>query len=175
MCPARRWNWDAIKDFRNISELDRDDVWLVAVDALHSEGLLRPSIIQILLQSLARVLKGVKLSGQDEREWILRNLTLKEYVLLRRSTADGKDLHVKGMSSLSLDKALILRLCWSVVDPGYDSDDASQAQKFRRGPWAGHCFDLVPVRPSSVGDTWKDVTKEILDEGLDFQGPSSPA
>ena len=77
-------------------------------------------------------------------------------------------VHVKGIPWLSLDKALVLRVCWAAPyfaydDDGYDPECALLAQ-LKRGKWAGHCFDVVRASDLETDENWQDVTKDIIRE-----------
>jgi hypothetical protein len=84
------------------------------------------------------------------------------------------------MPKLSLDKALLLRICWSAPHRLEQDDDEAdetegindfqrQLAKLKRGKWAGHRFDVSPTdrgRCSEETDGWRDVTHEIIRDAV---------
>ena len=80
------------------------------------------------------------------------------------------------MPKLSLDKAILLRICWSAphgLEQDDDWDDETEGlnefqrllTKLKRGKWAGHRFNVSPGsrgRCSEEIDGWHDVTHEII-------------
>ena len=179
MCPARTFNWNAISPYADQDKYHNGSAWLQAF----FETVERSGIPTNSLKTLRKSLEAIVNPNRSNMpvSWTLRNRTTKEYVSLKagRTWVARRDyVHVKGMPWLSVDKALLLRICWSTtyVDREDDLDDvvASSNQhgrlllKMKRGIWAGHCFDIVP----SIGDSqsgeesegWCDVTSEIIKE-----------
>ena len=81
-------------------------------------------------------------------------------------------MHVKGVPWLTLDRVLLLRICWC-APYGEDSEEIDGMRgdvllRIERGIWAGHCFDVVPSTehaPSS-GEGWSDVTQSTVKEAV---------
>lgn len=154
MCPARRWNWNAISSYEVVSRKSCAERWRAAF----ADG---PIFDQTALKTVER-LRGeldevfrVPAAGG----WFWRNLTLKQYVNLDLDESDdpGKlQVHVSKATWLSLDMALMAQTCWSVQDSrGY------KAKEGWNGVWAGHCFDVVRELPA--GEGWEDVTKSVTE------------
>jgi len=80
------------------------------------------------------------------------------------------------VSQLRVDDVLLLRICWTrFLSDGYKFPFLSN------GPWAGHCFDIVPLEQggvSAVGNGWKDSTdeivKQVMEAGLKIVPPVPP-
>ena len=102
----------------------------------------------------------------ENKKWVLRNLTTKEFV-----TADAiaiKPYLVKGplIYGLGFGEVVLSRICWSSVP------DMSVSDKLllHRGVWAGHRLDIVTTeklqmeRGEGGGDPWKDVSEEVVKE-----------
>lgn len=97
-----------------------------------------------------------------DRQWILRNLSTKEYVrgdviALREEFTHGPQIDVLGFAEV-----LISRISWSseLVRIGANENLA-------RGKWAGHRFDITPMslhEQSTPNECWKDVSGEVFRE-----------
>jgi hypothetical protein len=93
-----------------------------------------------------------------DREWVLRNLTTKEYV------SDGFTGAVTRFSKWRLENALLSQICWtnmsSVEASVYDS-----SPKIFEGKWAGDRFDIVTkdalMREAEDFEAWKDATDVV--------------
>ena len=163
MCPARRWNWGAVSEYEDVTSPKQD--WLDSLDALSSTSQVGTTALAHLRQDLNETLRPVWAKGNDTvTDWVLRNLTTHEYIALKRDhryKVEKMYFHVKGSPWLSLDKALVLRICWGDV-PGNNCSIA-------RGGWAGHRFDVVPCVEAEWNGEWADVTMEILREAKAFK------
>ena len=102
----------------------------------------------------------------ENKKWVLRNLTTKEFV-----TADAiaiKPYLVKGplIYGLGFGEVVLSRICWSSDRVVGLPDELL----FHRGVWAGHRFDIVTTeklhmeRGEGGGDLWKDVSEEVVKE-----------
>lgn len=177
-CPAREYNWDAITSYRERDELGNGSVWAQAfMNRADGSHISDPSL-KVLKRSLDAILNPRK--SDTPSSWHLRNLSTREFISLKSSPLHGKNeyfVHVKGMPKLSLDKAILLRICWSaphISQPRYNDDDEEIEEgcrvldKLKRGKWAGNCFDVTPDIPISqsmvVREGWRDVTQEIIQE-----------
>lgn len=99
-------------------------------------------------------------STSPENEWVLRNLTKKEYT--REDDGQGG----------SFEHRLIVRSCWSTYIGSICLDP--EPERLYHGPWAGDRFDIVPIGDLELmkgpdGKVlkvagWKDVTDELRRE-----------
>lgn len=96
-----------------------------------------------------------------DQPWILRNLTMKEYVrgeviALRESFIHGPQIDILGFSEV-----LISRISWSSRPINVE-----HGGNLCRGKWAGHRFDIVPLTCVQKGASqgWTDVSNDILRE-----------
>ncbi|CZR50344.1 uncharacterized protein PAC_00216 [Phialocephala subalpina] len=88
-----------------------------------------------------------------DRDWVLRNLTTKEYV------SASFTVGVIRVTKLRLVDALLLKIGWTDM-PSWSDENIDISQ----GDWAGHCFDIVTkdVLASEEGfEAWKDVTHDV--------------
>jgi hypothetical protein len=178
MCPARRWNWDARCEFLDRADGSQEDEYLKFFESLCEKSKVDAKDRKELRRSLAMAFgrstiapngkrKGVsrKETNGDDR-WVWRNLTTKEYVLLthrKKFHHEDNYFHVKGMPSLSLDKAIIMRTIWS-EDVLYAKGDIK-----RQAPWAAHCFDVVRFKEIETGKGWNDTTAEVVEQWRDLK------
>ena len=121
----------------------------------------------ILRRSLEKVL-FTKRPARGTTKWVLRNHTALQSVHLkvrRRRNSQINDASVKGVPWLSLDKALMLRICWGGANMyGIYDEKAAVSEKVARGSWAGHCFDVVESKELGANRGLQDVTAEIVQE-----------
>ncbi|KAK5991130.1 hypothetical protein PT974_09408 [Cladobotryum mycophilum] len=95
-----------------------------------------------------------------DQEWVLRNLTTKELVLVDRLT-DPSKICGPLSAGIGFREAIICRTCWS-------SRACPDIKKnISRGVWAGHRFDIITVsrHVREVGDAaseWRDVSDDVL-------------
>lgn len=99
-------------------------------------------------------------SASSATEWILRNLTKKEYT--REDDGQGG----------SFDHRLIIRSCWSTNIGSICLNP--EPERLYHGPWAGDRFDIVPSGDLELVkgedgkvvkvEGWKDVTDELRKE-----------
>lgn len=85
-------------------------------------------------------------SSQQPEDWILRNLTKRQYVrasvlarLCPESPADGPFIEPVGFGELIISKT-----AWTLDPPGTE--------------WAGDRFDIIPFSDFVKEDAWKDVS-----------------
>lgn len=163
MCPARVWNWAAVSKYDRL-EGDSASIWLSAFDALEIEDV-HLFCSYSLRRSLETLLRPQ--AFDDKSGWILRNMTAREYVRLELVASEqdhNARANVEGASSLSLDKALVLRICWGGAW-GW-GDENKRERDLCSGKWAGHYFDVVRKDAGAlVGAGWQEVTEEIVKEG----------
>ncbi|KAJ4329087.1 hypothetical protein N0V84_000446 [Fusarium piperis] len=97
--------------------------------------------------------------------WQLRNLTTREYIslnlVLENNNRERMTLALANHRWATVDAILLWYICWTSllggkVIPG-DSSTVRLDRLFqRRGPWAGHCFDIIQEK--DLNSRWKDVT-----------------
>lgn len=97
-----------------------------------------------------------------DQEWVLRNLTAKEYIrggviALKEEFIHGPQIDVVGFAEV-----LLLRISWSS-----EPVRSGKSGNIARGKWAGHRFDITPLaihkdRPDRW--EWKDVSDEVFRE-----------
>lgn len=99
----------------------------------------------------------------DGGDWVLRNLTAKQYVR-ERLLARELPYAVAGRPA-GLGEALAIRIIWS------DNEDISIYHGFaamHRGRWAGHRFDVTTldhvVAATQRGEGWRDVSTQVVME-----------
>ncbi|KAF3491839.1 uncharacterized protein GIQ15_01356 [Arthroderma uncinatum] len=90
------------------------------------------------------------------REWVLRNLTTREFVrptavALREDLIHGPFIDILGYGEIILSKT-----CWS---PG-----------IYKGVWAGHALDIVPSTYLNDDGLWKDISRQVAGELMDIWG-----
>ncbi|UPL02529.1 hypothetical protein LCI18_013463 [Fusarium solani-melongenae] len=97
--------------------------------------------------------------------WQLRNLTTKEYVsldlVLENNNRDRMTLALENHRWATVDAILLWYICWTSLLGAKvvraDSSTTTLERLFqRRGPWAGHCFDIIQEKDPDPG--WEDVT-----------------
>lgn len=187
MPAARRFNWSAWAEFAEPEENPRD-AWRSAL-YFHRDTADVPDACWPRLEEdiLCDYLFPTSTSflAEGRLGWVLRNLTTKEYVRLRRRSSEhckGGDCSVVDDASapwLRLDDVLIMRICWtSVPSP---RPDFERSLDFHRGKWAGHRFEVVMREdPASVSDSadsaeaddeghWKDITADIVSEARELR------
>lgn len=170
MCPARRWNWGKIAESTVLATVA--DEWLNAFDSMFKEddnGILAADR-KVLRKSLNHVLSVSQ--PKLRSHWTLRNHTTRQYVQLKcaYNGAMEPQLHVKGVPLLSLDKALLMRLCWTKLD--YPAGYNPAAERVLRGQWAGHRFDVVSAGQGSRGGSaegWEDVTGDLVKQWKEWK------
>ncbi|KAA8895874.1 hypothetical protein FN846DRAFT_967633 [Sphaerosporella brunnea] len=93
-------------------------------------------------------------------EWVLRNLTTKEYV--RHSVvcpSANASAPFSSYRGVGLGHFLLSRICWSS-----DPSTAMSWDGIHRGIWAGHKFDITTIKAIEGDDSWKDVSIEGYEE-----------
>jgi len=96
----------------------------------------------------------------EDRPWVLRNLTTREYVRAEAIALDPDDICGPEIEHRGFGHAILSRICRS-SDPSiamcYEGD-------IHRGVWAGHAFDIVPLstlEKSMQKEEWKDASEEV--------------
>ncbi|KAM5442140.1 hypothetical protein MferCBS31731_002970 [Microsporum ferrugineum] len=93
------------------------------------------------------------------QEWVLRNLTTREFVLPTAVALQKK--HIKGplINVLGFGEVILSRVCWST-----DDFTSMGWEGIHRGVWAGHSLDIVPSTYLDSGGPWKDISDEVSRE-----------
>lgn len=166
MCPARRWNWNAVSTYTDTSD-DSAMTWLSAFDSVccNEQSGISVTDQKLLRHSLRSLLSAGK--PKSNSKWILRNHSTQQYVHLRCSSnvVAETELRVKGLPALTLDKALMMRICWTTTKI-YPSGKGGEGKDLR-GLWAGHRFDVVGDdhdQSKALGEQWQDVTEDVVKE-----------
>jgi len=164
-CPARKLNWNGISNYVNVEGQSRTQAWLAALTTVARTAQTDRTTMRKLQCSLSEMLQ--RQTDVSQRNWILRNLTVQQYVRLKfdrpRRTQEA-NVYVRGASWLTLDRALILRISWGANETGtYDKRADDRLNASLRGSWAGHCFD-VAEDSVSLEYSWHDVTDEVVKE-----------
>ncbi|KAF7195885.1 hypothetical protein HII31_02765 [Pseudocercospora fuligena] len=156
MCPARRWNWGAISSLQNVQNFDATQQWMSAITAWSQKGVKQSDLIK---KDLTRALQTSL--GYRSGHWILRNYTLKIYVGVETAIANDGIVRatILGRRDLSLDMALLIRICWGDTPL---RDDENALAGFGKGIWAGHCFDVVLAGEPDCDTNFRDVTKALI-------------
>lgn len=171
MCPARRWNWNAIRSYRDLAEHDQATIRLEAFKTMSLNSNIAATDLVVLEASLRGVVFAMPpVTGTTK--WLLRNHTAMEYVRLtvhREHASQAVSAFVENVPALSLDQALMLRVCWGGASTyGLSSPKARAIESIAHGTWAGHCFDVVSEKEPEVGTCWRDVTRVLVREAEDF-------
>jgi hypothetical protein len=92
-------------------------------------------------------------SGSAGQIWVLRNLTTNEYVRCRpgrtHPVKHGYLDHIDA-PDLRIDDLLLMRIGWSKKSPSPAGQEV--LDNLIRGPWAGHCFDIIPLETAITTD-----------------------
>ncbi|KAK1055904.1 hypothetical protein LTR74_015337 [Friedmanniomyces endolithicus] len=155
-CPARVWNWTAVSEYENVRGIDCRQKWLEALTINMVDAGLSPKASDKIWSDIRMVLNNR--APIEANDWLLLNVTTQQYVQLklrRSEPGQSPQLYVAGARWLSLDQALILRICWG--------PDEMETHRLHRGVWAGHCFEII--EDTRARASWEDVTSEIVEEG----------
>ena len=177
-CPARQFNWHAYDEYVGHDEQISSSIWTKRFSTAGQNAAIPQPYLNVLRQSLETV-TVVKRSTLP-KSWLLRNHTTKECISLKTGPTSSKQeqhVHVKGVPWLTLDKALLLRICWSASHAaapwGEDDDEIGDVRHraicaVKQGKWAGHCFDVVPRTELSApsGEGWSDVTQSVAKKAV---------
>jgi hypothetical protein len=88
-------------------------------------------------------------------EWVLRNLTTKEFVRCSVVAYGSKGPFTGG--GFGIGEVLLARICWS-------SDPHCLRDNIHRGIWAGHKFDIVVMDAIEGEVGWEDVSQSAFEE-----------
>lgn len=105
-------------------------------------------------------------------EWILRNLTTREFVRPGPIALEPGLIHGPFIDPVGFGEVILMRTCWSTSG----SVSIPNINNIHRGVWAGHMFDIVPLKTAKLDDSWVDISDEVAEEitqiwgGRDMQG-----
>lgn len=94
-----------------------------------------------------------------DKEWVLRNLTTREYVKASAIALDPKEIKGPEHRYIGFGEVLVMRITCS--SPG---TDCSMRYDITQGAWAGHCFDIKTIDSVEGGDSeeWIDISDGIV-------------
>lgn len=98
--------------------------------------------------------------GPPSGEWVLCNLSKREYIRERAARDDSGEL-----IRWDLGRVLLPRICWSSVPIGIAGNGSSPP---RRGPWAGDRFEITTIERLQEPNDWKDISEEVVQEFITF-------
>ncbi|KAM0429627.1 hypothetical protein ACHAPT_006232 [Fusarium lateritium] len=133
--------------------------YLVAFDSYITISGIPKELHTLLKASLDRI------HYTEGTRWRLRNLTTKEYVsmglVLENNNRDRMTLALQTHRWATVDAILLWYICWTSLlgEKAIPIDNSSarlESLLQRRGPWAGHSFDIIQEGGPDPG--WKDVT-----------------
>jgi hypothetical protein len=96
-----------------------------------------------------------------DRSWVLRNLTLKEFVS-SETTETRRLRNGKGREPVKFADVLMMNICWTT-----HASRGDDHLGLHRGVWAGHRFDIVTSEVHSQeenADDWRDITDKVQKE-----------
>ena len=99
-----------------------------------------------------------------DRQWVLRNLTTKEYVRAEAIAISPEYIHGPETWYMGFGEVVLPRICWSV-----DADPKARDQgNSREGVWAGHKFEVITLDRHQqclrYESRWKDISTEVAAE-----------
>lgn len=98
-----------------------------------------------------------------DEPWILRNLTVKEFVRSEAIALKPEFIHGPFIEVFGFGQVIISRICWS-TNPCTCIDCPLP---IHRGVWAGHAFDIITLavhRRETTETEWRDVSEEVASE-----------
>lgn len=97
----------------------------------------------------------------EDREWVLRNLTSREYVRSRSIAFNPGSVWGPWMARPGFGEVLLSRICWC-------REPSDCVRNLHAGVWAGHRFDITTmdrfVEWAEPEHAWKDVGEEVAKE-----------
>ncbi|CAK1356563.1 unnamed protein product [Cercospora beticola] len=157
-CPARMWNYRQSDESVEVEPESVEEEWMSALESWTSRfGEDVPwKVLEADLKRALRADSGLWNAGP--KSFVLRNLTAGEKVLLdvahpNGSTTCAKAV-VKGYPDVSLDAALLTRICWG--------RGILRERKHAKGHWAGHRFEILPADVSEGETNFVDVTDDFV-------------
>ncbi|KAL3428476.1 hypothetical protein PVAG01_01985 [Phlyctema vagabunda] len=163
MCMARQINWAAVSEYEEVQDAVAD--WQTAADACRDQ--LAESVYASVSEELLLACGDASAVSFKKEAYVLRNLTTRQYV---HCTSDGYITHAQ-VKNLHLNDVMLLNICWTAkYRPWPHTSVSAEEQRLQlgkhQGPWAGHCFDIVPwtVQEQELDlEEWTDYTLIIVD------------
>jgi hypothetical protein len=138
-CPARDWNWNALSEVYEdydpetekyiqygFNEVDGKSARQTLLDALTS-ALDGPNIPMSVQEGLwDDMLASFAVSAESGRQLVLRNLDAKEYFRLCVASMSSEhriEIVVEDSEHLTLDQALLTRICWGSTNGSHEHED----------------------------------------------------
>lgn len=159
---AARINRAAVLAYKHL-EPSSGEAWRAALEAHNAPTTNIPAGSFRRLASELASTCSISRFCQRGTPWVLRNLTTREYVRCRpprgahmrsRAYVDHPDVRLR------IDDVLLMRTSWT---RSYTWE--KESPHLHHGTWAGHCFDIVPLRQQrklNVDDEWKDRTNDVV-------------
>lgn len=97
-----------------------------------------------------------------DQQWILRNLTTKEYVRGEVIALKEEYIHGPKIDVFGFAEVLITRISWS-----NEPIQSKHGSNMSPGKWAGHRFDITPMayhERDNKDEEWTDVSDEVFRE-----------
>ena len=174
MCWARKFNWAARSGYRQVhSPGSESQGWTTTL----RKHLATMKVSALIMYQMEQDIAYEQLfASANPHSWVLRNLTTHEFVRCQAPSA-GELAHVDYPDSewIRVDDVLIMRICWSIGDRRV-LYKISPLEVSRRGPWAGHSFEIVALQQKEMElmvdgeESWKDVTVKIVKEARRLTG-----
>ncbi|KAI0381950.1 hypothetical protein F5Y04DRAFT_253656 [Hypomontagnella monticulosa] len=145
----------------------RTEIYLKQTDdclacALHGVDFKNPSAI--LLKYWTDIMQFERMDFYPQgQQWILRNLTTKEFVRSEAIALDPTFIHGPDIDGIGFGHVILSRICWSTDPLGRIENPTN----IMRGVWAGHRFDITHLsrhREITKGEKWADVSNEVVNE-----------
>ncbi|EGD89598.2 hypothetical protein H112_03226 [Trichophyton rubrum D6] len=89
-----------------------------------------------------------------DQEWVLRNLTTREFVRPAAVALDKEYIHGPFIEVFGFGEVILSRTVWH--------DELSP--DIRDKSWAGHCLDIVPITDLDEGGPWKDISDQVAQD-----------
>ncbi|KAF9012037.1 hypothetical protein BDQ17DRAFT_1420431 [Cyathus striatus] len=142
-----------------LTELNAKGDSLAFEDAVEDETYeISPVHLQRILDSMDTEVKVPEEENFDYSNYILRNLSKKEYI-----RGDNPPWPITDWYRNSFGQTLFSRICWS-NDPFANILHPKGVPNITRGMWAGDRFDVIlreTVKDELENDGWNDVTSEV--------------
>ena len=165
--PARRYFWRCAEFSKPVTPQTEEQGWTDALTELGNQN------THYSLEEIGDIDDQLSRSilFPEDKEWVLRNLTSKEYYvpqpfpkarnkprtrLCSFNHYPNEIMETARPDVLGFDHVLLLRTCWTSI----------YGRSERKGKWAGHCFDIVTADAfdHEGREGWVDVSKKLLKE-----------
>ncbi|KAK6066871.1 hypothetical protein SCUP234_11626 [Seiridium cupressi] len=165
MAPARRWNWNSYGSYTEVTATESKiiEAFQGQLSSSHISTAEHP---RLEAELRAAVFGRGLFVVEDGSSWLLRNLDTREIIYFKATRGDDSAdnfLSVRGHPWLTLDFALLMRICWQPRSSSFGGDGLEGG--FPRGPWAGHRFDVLMAEALPRDASWEDVTEGLIVEG----------